>query len=616
MRDIATITELEILSDEIFDELFDVEDPIARDKRKAELREFAKKCGKAGAFDSRCRVYEKMLKEVAQKEAREKQKAILNVVHLTDFSDLPEKYSQLPCGTWNADDAGVRTYSKDAEVMWACQHPILPVERMKNLQTGLEQMKIAYKRDGKWQEHIFPKNIISSSNKIVGLSDYGIIVTTESAKLLVRYLSDVEALSGQCIDLQFSSGKFGWVHGIFLPYDASIRFDAGWRFLQLESSIQSHGDYEVWLEMVRRLRRQGSFPVRMMMAASFASVLLELVDALPFFVDLWGDTEGGKTVTLMLACSIWANPSENQYMGDFRNTDVGLEVKANALNNLPLILDDTSRISERIRDNFEGFIYDMASGKGKTRSDKELGIRYENNWRLTILTNGEAPLNAYANQGGAINRILEVKAGKVLFEDPREVLDIIRKNYGFAGKKFVEVVKKIDQEELKKMLQEKRGQLEGAVGEKMQKQAISLAVILLADQIAADEIFKDDLYINVEEAAQVLIAPDELSVNERAYRFLLDKISMNESRFDPENDHVEQWGVMDSDYAYFYPAAFDALCKQGSFSKKSFIDWAIKREKIATDSRGYPSKTKRMGATAKKYLWLKLETEEKEAFFD
>lgn len=354
----------------------------------------------------------------------------------------------------------------------------------------------------------------------------------------------------------------------------------------------------------------------MMMAASFASVLLELVDALPFFVDLWGDTEGGKTVTLMLACSIWANPSENQYMGDFRNTDVGLEVKANALNNLPLILDDTSRISERIRDNFEGFIYDMASGKGKTRSDKELGIRYENNWRLTILTNGEAPLNAYANQGGAINRILEVKAGKVLFEDPREVLDIIRKNYGFAGKKFVEVVKKIDQEELKKMLQEKRGQLEGAVGEKMQKQAISLAVILLADQIAADEIFKDDLYINVEEAAQVLIAPDELSVNERAYRFLLDKISMNESRFDPENDHVEQWGVMDSDYAYFYPAAFDALCKQGSFSKKSFIDWAIKREKIATDSRGYPSKTKRMGATAKKYLWLKLETEEKEAFFD
>lgn len=177
MRDIATITELEILSDEIFDELFDVEDPIARDKRKAELREFAKKCGKAGAFDSRCRVYEKMLKEVAQKEAREKQKAILNVVHLTDFSDLPEKYSQLPCGTWNADDAGVRTYSKDAEVMWACQHPILPVERMKNLQTGLEQMKIAYKRDGKWQEHIFPKNIISSSNKIVGLSDYGIIVS-------------------------------------------------------------------------------------------------------------------------------------------------------------------------------------------------------------------------------------------------------------------------------------------------------------------------------------------------------------------------------------------------------------------------------------------------------
>ena len=60
-------------------------------------------------------------------------------------------------------------------------------------------------------------------------------------------------------------------------------------------------------------------------------------------VDLWGETEGGKSVTLMLAASVWANPAESAYIGDFKTTDVALEAKANMLNHLPMILDDTSK---------------------------------------------------------------------------------------------------------------------------------------------------------------------------------------------------------------------------------------------------------------------------------
>ena len=148
-----------------------------------------------------------------------------------------------------------------------------------------------------------------------------------------------------------------------------------------------------------------------MLAASFASVLLPILGGLPFFVDLWGETEGGKTVSLMLACSVWANPDESSYIGDFKSTDVALEARADFLNNLPMMLDDTSKTSERIRDNFEGIVYDLCSGKGKSRSDKELGIRRENRWRNVILTNGERPLSSYVNQGGAINRILELECG-------------------------------------------------------------------------------------------------------------------------------------------------------------------------------------------------------------
>ena len=46
--------------------------------------------------------------------------------------------------------------------------------------------------------------------------------------------------------------------------------------------------------------------IKLMLAASFASVLVPLLGGLPFIVDLWGETEGGKTVTLMVAASVWS----------------------------------------------------------------------------------------------------------------------------------------------------------------------------------------------------------------------------------------------------------------------------------------------------------------------
>lgn len=105
----------------------------------------------------------------------------------------------------------------------------------------------------------------------------------------------------------------------------------------------------MWLEHIRSLRRSGRMEVKFLLAAAFASVLLQPLGGLPFFVDLWGETEGGKTVSLMVAASVWANPDESQYIGDFKSTDVALEAKADMLNNLPMLLDDTSKTCSTCR---------------------------------------------------------------------------------------------------------------------------------------------------------------------------------------------------------------------------------------------------------------------------
>ena len=86
-----------------------------------------------------------------------------------------------------------------------------------------------------------------------------------------------------------------------------------------------------------------------MLAASFSSVLVYPLGGLPYFVDLWGESEGGKSVATMVAASIWANPDESAYIKDYKGTEVGLEAICDLLNNLPLILDDSSKRTGRLK---------------------------------------------------------------------------------------------------------------------------------------------------------------------------------------------------------------------------------------------------------------------------
>lgn len=128
-------------------------------------------------------------------------------------------------------------------------------------------------------------------------------------------------------------------------------------------------------------------------------------------------------------------PSMKIYQKDYHCFACGAngDVFTFLLNSLPMILDDTSKVSARIRDNFEGIVYDLCSGKGKSRSNKELGMNRENKWRNAILTNGERPLSSYVTQGGAINRILEVECGENIYCDPQATVETLKKNYGYAG---------------------------------------------------------------------------------------------------------------------------------------------------------------------------------------
>ncbi|HCA30434.1 MAG TPA: helicase, partial [Ruminococcaceae bacterium] len=176
----------------------------------------------------------------------------------------------------------------------------MPVERLVNIDTGVEKLKIAYSKGKKWRELIMDKRTLASANSIISMADMGVAVTSENAKALVRYLSDIENINYDRIPERKSVGRLGYIEGEgFSPYVDGLIFDGDANFRTMFSAISTRGKSASWVSIAKECRAM-SITARIMLAASFASVLVQPFGALPFFVHLWGSESGtGKTVALM-----------------------------------------------------------------------------------------------------------------------------------------------------------------------------------------------------------------------------------------------------------------------------------------------------------------------------
>ena len=593
--DLDSMTSSGILSDTTFCELMDIEDPVERERAIIQLTDRAKELGVKTKFCQLLRSYKQSAKAM---QTIKQSSIIVSNENWTEFCN--DKYGPMYCGCWVADDQGVWTVLGNQKYL-ACYHPIIPIKRLVNLETKTEKIILAYCRDNyQWQEITVDKEIISNNSKIVALSAMGVAVTSETAKFLVKYLSDVENYNKDLIPVQFSTTKMGWLQDGFMPYMDDVQFDGNGKFSDAYESIRESGDYQTWLDLVLEIRKSGRIEAKMLLAASFASVIVGICNALPFWVHLWGETEGGKTVSLMLAASVWADPTVGRYISDFKATDVALEMRMNFLNNLPMMIDDTATVKNKYKEDFSELIYSMCSGKGKSRSNRSLGLNAEPTWKNVILSTGEHPLSNENLQGGAINRLLDLEAGEAaIYPDGKRVAAILGTNYGFAGKKFVSAVQELGEAKIREIQDDFHCKLQNA--DKMEKQSISLSVLLAADKIATDHIFKDGAYIDMFQASQVLVDRDKLSENERCYDFITNEVTSNSAKFKPNSygEYIgEIWGCFDGGYVVILKNIFDRICSNGGYSGKAFLAWANKKKIIQAGSNRLTKQRRINGSVA------------------
>lgn len=452
--------------------------------------------------------------------------------HTTNFTDYP--YEKLKCGQWVADDTGVYKLDYTATMqpikIKASPIPVTVTERLVNIDTNIEKVKLAIFKDKKWQEIIAEKNTIVSKSKILQLANRGLEVNDDNAKNLISYISDLLELNS--IPVYTSVSHLGWVENEFVPYTDKFNLDIDFEFKQKLNNIREHGNYNEWKNYIKNLRNK-SITLRFMLAASFASILVKIFNVNTFIIHLWGKSGNGKTVAEMICASIWGKPDSN-FISNLSNTTIANERLCNFYRNLPIFLDEL-QIAKTKYKNFDELIYVLTEGKGKERGTADNGIREQTSWQNIILLSGEEPITNDASKEGVKNRVIEINENETIVEDGNAVVNFIQDHYGFAGKDFIEKIQDI--EELKSIKQGFVEELNKKIEYKKQVNAFSL--ILTADYIVSTQIFKDKPLQLEDIQDYIRTDTDETT---RVYNLILDWFYENINKFNNSSGIGEVWG--------------------------------------------------------------------------
>ena len=547
-------------------------------------------------------VFDRILRKVSRAASKVKFTRFLSTWKIYDKDSSPRNNvlsfkghdTKLHCGEYQCDEyGGIYRYSEQFGRIDICSHPIMPVKRVVSVDNGKAKIELAFCRgkDG-WRSLIVPKTCTASAQKIIELADQNIAVTSENARELVKYLSSIESLNYDDLPTQLSTSHLGWLpNGEFAPYAEDIVYDGNSEeYQRIFNNFTSHGDESKWMDIAKSVRSGTSVAARIALAASFAAPLVKFCGDLPFIIHLWGTTGGGKTVALLLAASVWCKPDRSggyiKTLGDTKNAQ---EIFAAFCQNTPVLLDELQLVAEY--KTYDDMIYKLCQGTSKGRATRDGGLRRQNMWSNCFLTTGETPILQSSSGGGAYNRCIEVKlGGQQLFgtqENASYVAEIVKENYGFAGRKFIEALQKPGMTEAIRVNFEKFKNKLLADETKEPKQAMAAATILIADKIAEAVLFRDGKSLTVDEIKSFLVNSSEIDVNQRCYQYLINWVSENSQHFeDDAEDRGGRWGKFDGDYVCVSKNKFDEALLNGGFRSRGFLEWCKQKNLSIYDFYG------------------------------
>lgn len=515
---------------------------------------------------------------------------------------------ELTFGKYTLTDDGLLTEianpNKDSDEKFITKivfpQKIFPTGVIHNITTENEKLKIDFYKGNQWRTVTVEKNTVANKNKIVELSNKGVAVNSTNSSVLVNYLSVMENINYHILPKYLETSQLGWYKDNFLPYSSEIQLcEIGGLNAQ---TFKATGSFKKWLEATNIARKTHKY-FRMILASEFASPLLKIIGTLGAITHLWGATGTGKTVALMCGASVWGMPANDDgIIVTFNSTKVGFEILCDYLQNIPLNIDELETSN---KNNNDDIVYLITEGKGKIRGKASGGLASIGKWKLWGISTGERPITTELSKGGALNRIINLNATKSMLQDIDDINDLCsiwRNNYGHAGKMFIDYIKTIDKETLIKKYNAYLQQFinTGGTG----KQSMSGAMLMLADELANDCIFKDNLKLTIDDFKGIILNESEVSRSERYHDMIFDWVASNVRHFNG-TENADQWGKIDEEnkQVQVIKTVLDEQFFKDIQSKPILIEW-LKKGYIFGEKNNY-TKPLRIGGILARVISVK-----------
>lgn len=573
----------DLIQDEVFERIYSLPDAVDRNKLITQLRARARALGCLKDWNALLSAHQEAYINMRRGEKS----------GVAEFTDPP--IEGLKTGEWRADDTGVYRINYDRSIMgndtkvYACLHPIMPVERLVNADTGREKITLAFAKDRKWRTVTVDRSVCANRSRIIDLSDLGIEVTSENSKELVKYISDCVSYNPDKIPCTHSLSRLGWTDEGFAPY-SGVKYDGGEDLKPLYSAVKPVGTLEEWKEYVGKLRRKSKI-LRIQMAASFASALIAITNAPIFIQHTWGGTGAGKTVGMMVSISVWGDPTLGKLTKTMNLTVNNLASAASFLYSIPFAGDELQLIKDRW-DNYDRFIMYACEGVDRGRNASRTAMELTKTWKNVFLFTGEEPIIKYSSGGGAVNRVIQIEASETIIENGNAVVSWLRDHHGVAGKSYIEAVQAM-RDEIPAGVQELTAKILRARST-TEKQAMPAAMMAIADGIACKIFWPDEQPLTIEDFYPYLTDEKEVDISSRAYEWTLNWISANSGRFQKRNrdgelitpQSGEIWGRLDTEHAIINRNVLEKVWSEQGFDYTAIVKRLVQKELVEKDSKG------------------------------
>jgi len=509
--------------------------------------------------------------------------------------DLPLKSLRTP-PAWTLNENGVwqtrRLKNGDVEAICACPVPVILTERLRNIEISQEKMTLGYYRDKAWHYITTDRATIFSHTAIVQLANKGLPVNSVTAKDLVRFFADLERENLNQFPTKRAVQHLGWCSGkTFFPgAENDLILDLDDTSISVANHYHPQGDLGEWAEIVKPIRE---YPVaRFIMAAGFASPLLEIIGQRVFIVHVWGPSRGGKTAAMKSALSIWGNPEG--IMSSFNATKVGLERIAALYSDLPLGIDERQIVGND-QSKIEEIVYTLSMGKSKARGTKSGGLQAFSTWRSIIMMNGEHPLTSGSSSTGVKTRSIELYGTVIPDEDYAASLHRSLNNvFGIAGPFFIQKVIEMKDADPGKFAADYEA-VYSKIREAFPDNAAShlgyVATILMGDFYSSLWIFGLDEHEAYKQIIQLgitilqqLESTADMDEATRAMNYFNSWFGVNSAHFTNAPPGGKCYGIKDDEAIWVYPSIFNDAMKEGHFNPVRILrDWA-ERGQIKTEN--------------------------------